>query len=128
VHVTRCSTAIRPVTFGAALLLAACAPGATARAVAGDAVTVVVRNDLRPETAVTVRLVSSAGVRLVLGSVPPNASRTMTADNQRFAGQYRLVVEGADGREVQSSAFTLLPNARVTWGLFANSLVVSGER
>jgi hypothetical protein len=116
-----------PIVLGASLLLAACASGTTAREIRGDTVTIVVRNDFRPETLVTVRLISSAGVRRVLGSVPPNGSRTITVDEQAFVGQYRLAVEGANGRELQSSAFTLLPHRRVTWSLFANSLVVSDE-
>ena len=111
----------------APLLLAACAaPRAASRTVTGRTASFLIQNDLRPGSAVTVRIASTAGLRRVLGSVAPQSSRTVTLDESSFAGQYRLIAETSDGEEIESRQFTLFANARVSWALFNNTLSVTG--
>jgi hypothetical protein len=110
----------------APLLMAACAPGGgnRSRKIEGETVTIQVRNDLRPQTEVTLRIASSNGVRRILGSVPPGGSRKVTFEEGSFSGQYRLVAETASGQEMESRPFSLFRNAEVSWTLFNNTLRV----
>lgn len=111
----------------AAPLLAACATGGgSARRVEGETVSIQIRNDLRPGAEVTVRISSTNGVRRVLGTVPPQGTRTLTYDEGSLTGQYRLSAQTSDGREVESRPFPLFGNASVVWVLFNNTLNVSG--
>jgi len=112
----------------AAPLLAACATGggASARSVAGATASLRIQNDLRPGTPVTVRISSTTGFRRVLGTVPPQSTRTLTVDERSFTGQYRLVAQSTDGKEIESQQFTLFANATVSWNLFNNTLSVTG--
>jgi hypothetical protein len=105
------------------LLLAACASGG-GRDDATEQITVVVRNDLRPATAVTIRLLAEGGARHLLGSVPPQGTRTLPLQVGAVAGTYHLEAQAADGRELRSRSFTPFPFSRVAWSLFSNSLDV----
>ncbi|HEX6068696.1 MAG TPA: hypothetical protein VFZ18_02705 [Longimicrobiaceae bacterium] len=108
----------------APLLLAACAAGGGSREDAVEPITVAVRNDLRPPTAVTVRLFSDGGARYLLGNVPPQQTRSLPVEVGFVAGEYHLVAEAADGRELRSRTFAAFPFGRVEWTLFSNSLSV----
>lgn len=108
----------------AALLLAACATGGGSRDDSSERITVVVRNDLRPATAVTVRLLSEGGARHLLGNVPPGGTRSLPVEVAAVAGTYHLTAQASDGREVRSREFSLFPFSRVEWSLFSNSLGV----
>lgn len=114
--------------FGLALLVAtllqACAAGGASRAGEEEFARVRVRNDLRPAAEVTVRLISEAGVRQILGSLPPQSTRILQIDEGPFAGSFQLVAQASDGREVRSRSFVLAPFGRIGWSLFSNSLSV----
>lgn len=107
-----------------ATLFTACAAGGGGRRAADEVVSVRVHNDLRPASEVTVRMISDAGVRQILGSISPQDTRTLQFAQGPFAGTYQLVARAADGREVTSRTFALVPFARVDWSLFTNSLNV----
>lgn len=107
------------------LVFAACASGGASEArETGPVASVVVVNDLRPPAVVTVRVVSSSGARRILGTVPPDATRTFEYDETAFAGQYRLTAERSDGQTVESRTFNLFLAAQVRWSLFNNSLTI----
>lgn len=108
----------------APLLLGACATGGGSREDAVEPITVAVRNDLRPPTEVTIRLFADGGARYLLGSVPPQQTRSLSAELGAVAGEYHLVAEAADGRELRSRTFAAFPFGRVEWSLFNNSLSV----
>lgn len=107
-----------------ATLLQACAASGASRPGGEEFASVRVRNDLRPATEVTVRLISEAGVRQILGSLPPQSTRLLQIDEGPFAGSFQLVAQAPDGREVRSRSFALDPFGRVGWSLFSNSLTV----
>jgi hypothetical protein len=106
------------------LLMAACASSGGSRDQPAEQITVVVRNDLRPATAVTIRLLSEGGARHLLGSVAPQGTRTLGVEVGAVAGTYHLEAQAADGRELRSRSFTPFPFSRVSWSLFSNSLAV----
>ena len=109
------------------LLAAACAAGSSSRQVRGESVTVIVTNNLRPQSEVTVRLTSSQGVRQVLGTVPPNGTRRLQFEERSFSGTYQLSAESPDGTSVVSRSFPLFAGAEVEWALFSNSLNVDSR-
>lgn len=106
------------------LLLASCAGNRGGRESPPESVTVVVRNDLRPATSVTVRLVAEGGGRHLLGSIPPQANRSLAAELGVVSGTYHLEAQGTDGREVRSRSFSLFPYSRVDWNLFSNLVTI----
>ena len=105
-------------------LLAACAGNRSSSEDPPDAVTVVVRNNLRPATAVTVRLVAEGGGRHLLGSIPPQGTRSFRSEPGVVSGTYHLEAEGADGQEMRSRSFSLFPFSRADWSLFSNLVTV----
>ena len=106
------------------LLLAACAGNSGGREDPPESVTVVVRNELRPATAVTVRLIAEGGGRHLIGSVPPQNTRSISVELGAVSGLYHLEAEGADGRQVRSRSFSLFPFSRADWNLFSNLVTV----
>ena len=105
------------------LLLAACATSGAGGG-EGNTVAIEVRNDIRPLSAVTVRVGSTNGVRQILGTVPPGGTRTLSFNEQALSGQYRLTAETTDGRTIESRPFTLVVAATVRWSLFSNTVSV----
>jgi hypothetical protein len=105
-------------------MLAACATGRGK--FRGEPVAVEVRNDLRPDQSVTVRVENGRGLRRVLGSVPAGQTRTLFFSETLLAGTFQLMAERPDGSRVTSSGFTLSPDALVVWHLQTN--VVGVER
>jgi hypothetical protein len=106
------------------LLLAACAARGPGGAPEGQA-QVAVTNDLRPQSVVTVRLLSTNGVRRILGNVPPQATRVFSYTESVFSGQYQLVAEATDGRKVESERFNPFFGVQVRWSLFTNAVALT---
>ena len=104
--------------------MAACALGRGSGDEPAERITVTVRNDLRPATAVTVRLLSEGGARHLLGNVPPQSTRTIPLEVTAVAGSYHLSAEATDGRELRSRSFAVAPFDLVDWSLFNNSVEV----
>src|SRR5688500_17965348 len=112
----------RAFVLVATLLLAACATRAReGGSQSGELAAISIINDLRPHSVVTVRIISSSGVRRILGSVPPQGSRGFTYDETSFAGQYQLTAEAADGRLVESRQLSIFLGAEVRWSLFSTT-------
>jgi hypothetical protein len=109
------------------LLLAACASGARGRT-SGSDVVVEVTNDLVPPTAVTVRIRTSDGRRVVVGGVAPSETRSLRYDESAYPGRYTLEADPSSGQSVASNSFALFPGARVVWRLRTNPLNVISER
>lgn len=84
----------------------------------------VVRNDLRPAAAVTIRLLSQGGSRHLLGNVPPQGTRAIPVEVAGVAGNYHLEAQASDGRELRSRNFSPFPHSRIEWSLFNNSITV----
>lgn len=121
------SLPVRLLLLTATLLLAACVAAGRSRQAVEDQVSIRIENNLRPESEVTVRLISTSGTRRVLGSVSPHTTRTLEYAESPFSGSYRLTAQSADGREVSSQAFALFGGARVVWELFNNTLNVAAR-
>lgn len=87
-----------------------------------EAITVRVRNNLVPGSAVIVRMFSQSGSRTVLGTVPPGATRNLRFEESLIESFYRLTAEADDGRNRVSRTFTVSPNMLVEWNLRVNNL------
>lgn len=108
-------------------LLAACAAGAAPDGpMVGGNVGVEVRNDLVPARSLTVRLVSSRGRRVLLGSVAPGQTEVLHVREPNYNGSFRLIAEMSGGGEVASNVFSLEANGRLIWQVRANIVRFSG--
>lgn len=120
----RTFTPLRRLAPVALLLLAGCAAGGWSRSqrVSGDEVVVEVQNDLVPARSVTVWMISEAGPRTLLGSVPAGQTRILRFRQQAFNGAYRLST--GSGRRQQdgtvSTPFTLSAGALLVWSVRPN--------
>jgi hypothetical protein len=105
------------------LLLAGCAAGrgSTSEALRNArTVEIVVRNNVKPPTLVTVRIFSLAGTTSLLGSVPSGQTRSFGFEESLFERSYRLEAEPGVGQLVRSQGFQLFEGARVVWSLNTN--------
>jgi hypothetical protein len=104
--------------------LAGCAstasyPGSTPRT------TVVVNNANSAMNAMTVHLLTPAGIRVPLGEVSLNESRAFTLRRDLRPGDYRLEARGA--RKVTSHAFRLDAGDVMEWDLRRNTVRFQGK-
>ncbi len=77
---------------------------------------VVVGNDVRPARDVVVFLERPNGVRLRLGSVQSDSTRTLTYPSHLDQGEYQLVAQDDEGVVVVSQRVSLSSNEqRVVW-------------
>ena len=77
---------------------------------------VVVGNDVRPARDVVVFLERPNGVRLRLGSVPSDSTKTLTYPSHLDQGEYQLVAQDDAGVDVVSQHLSLSANEqRVVW-------------
>lgn len=106
------------------LLAGACATGRKAPVVGADALLVTVVNNLAPRTSLTVRITADPGTRMLLGSVSPGATRTFRLNPLMPSGDYQLVAETAEGREIVSREFNVLPGDEVMWSVRTNTVDV----
>ncbi len=106
----------------AAALLASCATGGwkPSERVTGEEAVVEVHNDLSPPREITVRVLSSTGQRVLIGTVPAGRTRTLRFQASGFNGQYRLAGESMGGSTVTSSYFTLSAGDRLVWTVGPN--------
>ncbi len=108
-------------------LLAACATGSSVRESVDPepgVVPVGITNDLRPRTAITVRIISSSGKRTVLGIVSPGSTKTLRFEESFLESTYQLRAETTEGRHVTSRRFEIFANAAVHWTLSRNIIEV----
>jgi hypothetical protein len=111
------------------MLLVGCASGGQGTA-GGDteeeepgevsSVTVEVTNDPTVRRPVTVRIVSSAGERVILGSVPAGGTRTFEYRSSSFSGTFSLVAQAPGFTDIQSQPFSLFAGYTVSWRLATN--------
>jgi hypothetical protein len=109
------------------VLFVACAAGSTGsdtEDLEQDVIPVLVRNNLTPPTAITIRVLKPSGTRVVLGTVPPRTARTLRFKESFFESGYLLVAQTTEGTEVASRPFDLFPRSAVEWTLTTNSLAV----
>ncbi|MBW3654948.1 MAG: hypothetical protein KY444_02500 [Gemmatimonadetes bacterium] len=113
----------RLVALAALPLLAVCAarePGT--RRPANAEVQLEVRNDLVPPRGVTVRAVSAAGARTLLGAVSAGQTARLEYEQPGFQGQYYFLAEVDGGATVRSTRINLADGARLVWSLQNNTL------
>ncbi len=106
------------------LLAGACATGREAPAVGAGTLLVTVVNNLTPRTSLTVRITADPGTRVLLGSVSPGATQTFRLNRLMPSGDYQLVAETAEGREIVSREFNVLPGDEVMWSVRTNTVDV----
>ena len=115
---------LRPLlAFALVLLAGACATtsGRGGEAGSSEAVQVEVENTVTPALDLTVYLVSEAGTRRLLGSVPPGRTVTLTFNGFAGSGLYRLLARPTGGREVLSNTFSFTgPGSTIRWNLISN--------
>jgi hypothetical protein len=104
--------------------LGACATGHSHK---GDRVAQMVvhlSNDLAPPSDVTVYVVTTEGIRRLLGDVPPNDHRVLHIPNDLpLASTFHLVAERTLGRAIVSQPVTATTNDLIIdWDLQANSM------
>ena len=85
-------------------------------------VDVEVRNNLHLPTDLTIYAVDRAGNRMLLGSVPPNATGVLRFKPVSFSEPYRLVAKRALARDIRSQSFSVLSDmtGRIIWTLVPN--------
>lgn len=111
-----------------ALLFIGCASsGQTASADTEDkpsgevqSVTIEVTNDPTVRRPITVIITSSAGERVVLGSVPANRTRSFEFRSSSLTGTFVLIAQAPGFEEIRSQPFSLFPGYTVTWRLATN--------
>jgi len=87
---------------------------------------VVVSNDVRPARDVVVFLQRPNGVKLRLGTVESDSTRTLTYPSQLDQGDYQLVAQDNTGIAVVSQHVSLSSNEqRVVWQPCARNAVTS---
>lgn len=90
---------------------------------------VVVGNDVRPARDVVVFLQRPNGMKMRLGSVQSDSTRTLTYPSHLDQGEYQLVAQDAAGVVVVSQRVSLSSNEqRVVWQPGARNAVTSSLR
>lgn len=111
--------------------VAGCAKRVTPGHVAADQITIEIQNDLVPRRGVTVRLVSEAGTRLILGSVSPGQTRSLSLRREGLRGAYHFTASRDGGSrgasaDLSSTKVALAPGSTtVFWRLSTNFLTVT---
>jgi hypothetical protein len=111
----------------ALLPLVACSSssgGGASPAGAADEVSITVENRINPRVELTVRLITPSAQRLVLGSVRPGGTSTLSYRGTLERTEYRIEAESSRGNQLTSQPFVLFPGARVVWSLPQNSVAV----
>lgn len=110
------------------LLLASAGCGAIRRSIesAGEeppidpeAITVLVRNNLSPPTALTAFVITDGGTRARLGTMSGSTTETFVVDVPPV-GRVRFYGRTDDGREVASNPVSVRPRQRLEWDVFTN--------
>lgn len=117
---------IRGVSLAVLPLLAACAAGGTRSggAPSEPEAVVEVHNNLLPRSSVTVRAISAAGTRTLLGSVSPGQTAVLRYEQPAFQGRYQFVAEAdGGGPTVRSPGMVLRDGVRLVWTLQTNTLL-----
>ncbi len=104
------------------LLVAGCASTGGARGDAGSSVFVTVQNNSVPPQALTVHIVSDAGMRAILGSVSPGAVTRLDYRGSRPGTRYRLMARTTSGTELFSQPFSLVEGESILWDISANAI------
>lgn len=81
-----------------------------------------VRNNLVPPRSVTVRVVSTAGGRGLLGAVSPGQTSVLDYEQPGFQGQYHFLAEVDGGRTIRSTSVLLGDGSTLIWTLQNNTL------
>jgi hypothetical protein len=81
-------------------------------------------NDLAPPSDVTVYAVTSEGIRLLLGDVPPNEHRVLRIPSEVSPGMsFHLVADRTFGRRVLSQAVAATSDGLIIdWDLQTNAM------
>ena len=85
-----------------------------------SSVTVEVQNDLTSRRPVDVRIVSSAGERVLLGSVQLGRTRAFEYRSSSFSGTFSLIAQAPGGATIESQPFSLFAGYTVSWRLSTN--------
>lgn len=110
-------------------LVAGCASAGSGRTEGPTVpVEVVVNNNLLLPTDITVYAVTESGHRTLLGSVPPQATRSFTFKPVSFSELYRLMATRALRRDVRSQVFSVVSDmtGRITWTMVPNIIGFEG--
>lgn len=104
--------------------LGACATGHSHKGDRVPQMVVHLSNDLAPPSDVTVYVVTTEGIRRLLGDVPPNDHRVLHIPNDLpLASTFHLVAERTLGRAIASQPVTATTNDLIIdWDLQANSM------
>lgn len=106
-------------------LLAGCIPFGQ-RGATGEQITLRVRNDLDPPTALTAYVVPVGGEPRLLGPVQPDATQSFFFEPLPVPG-YSFLATTTAGRSVTSDTVALGANSVVVWELTGNTLRLVGE-
>ncbi|MDQ6737648.1 MAG: hypothetical protein M3Z30_08105 [Gemmatimonadota bacterium] len=81
-----------------------------------------VNNNLRLPADLSVYAVSQAGIRMLLGDVPPGQNRTLRFKPAAFSEPYRLLAILPTGRQIQSQSFIVGSDMTggIVWTLVPN--------
>lgn len=87
--------------------------------------TVVVRNDMEPQTELTIVLRQDGDDRETLGTIAAGQERSLSYTSRDLQGSYQLIARQTSGAAVTSRQFTLFDGAQVSWQIRSNTLSVS---
>jgi hypothetical protein len=130
-HSRRASPGRRPVwhatllsAFVALAVLGACATGHSNKGDHVPQMVVHLNNDLAPPSDVTVYVVTTDGIRRLLGDVPPNDHRVLHIPNDLpLASTFHLVAERTLGRPIVAQPVTATTDDLIIdWDLQSNSM------
>lgn len=110
------------LALGTVALLATACASAGESGTAVEPARVIVENDIRPQTSVTVWIAEQGGTRSLLGGVGPDTTGELEFDPDLVSGLYRLVARTSEGQEIVSDSFRLGGGDAVTWRLTGNVL------
>jgi hypothetical protein len=122
---------LAPALLAIALLGSACARQTPVDGSAGEPpreprrILVVVANDARTPTLLTVWVQSRRGGRQMLGTVLPDETNSFQFVPDLPSGDYVLVGRTAYGEEIVSNPFPISRTAVVSWSLFSNIATTS---
>jgi hypothetical protein len=91
-------------------------------------VTVRVRNNLVPTSALTISLIPTTGSRQVIGTVDASSTSELRFTSSSTGDPHRLLAEASNGTATASRLFTLATAETVEWNVGTNTLNVQARR